>query len=102
MNMHRRIRFLGIAFLFAPQILFAATLQVSIARSEVSAGDSLVAAVLVSSTDQALNAISGTLSFPSELLAVSSVSKAGSILTLWVQEPTFSNQDGTINFGGVV
>lgn len=50
----------------------------------------------------AMNASSGTISFPTSLLEVVSVSKTGSIFSLWVQEPTFSNTNGTIDFEGVV
>jgi len=58
--------------------------------------------VLVSSADQALNAISGTVTFPTDLLQVVSVSKSNSILSLWIADPTFSNTDGTISFSGIV
>lgn len=58
--------------------------------------------VLVSSTAQSINAVSGILSFPQDKLQVVSISKADSILTLWVQEPSFSNTQGTVSFEGVV
>ncbi|GAI09678.1 unnamed protein product, partial [marine sediment metagenome] len=58
--------------------------------------------VYVSSADQAMNAASGVVSFPQDKLEVSSLSKSGSIFALWVQEPSFSNSAGTINFEGIV
>lgn len=58
--------------------------------------------IMVSSPKQAANAISGVLSFPADRLQVSSVSKIGSVLSLWVVEPTFSNSQGRVNFEGVV
>lgn len=58
--------------------------------------------IYLSSPDAAINAASGILSFPSDTLEVTSISKTGTIMSLWVQEPTFSNQAGTINFEGIV
>lgn len=57
--------------------------------------------VVVSSSDAPLNAISGTLSFPSSLFSVQSISKAGSVLNFWVAEPTFSASSGIVQFEGV-
>lgn len=58
--------------------------------------------VLVSTPTRAINAVSGSISFPREQVQVVSVSKAGSILSLWVVEPSFSNSVGTVSFEGVV
>lgn len=65
-------------------------------------GSPVTVNVYVSSADQAMNAASSVISFPRDKLEVSSLSKTGSIFTLWVQEPTFSNSAGTVNFEGIV
>ena len=88
-------------FLLSPTT-YAATLGLSPASATIGVDSTITEAVLVSSTDQAMNAISGTISFPANLLQVVSVSKANSVLSLWVQDPVFSNTDGTISFSGVV
>jgi len=59
-------------------------------------------AVILASPDQAANAVSGSLSFPANKLQVVSISKTNSILSLWVEEPSYSNSAGTISFQGVV
>ncbi|MBU2544615.1 hypothetical protein KJ618_04070 [Patescibacteria group bacterium] len=64
-------------------------------------GSTLSVSVYVSSADQAMNAASGVISFPRDKLEVTSLSKTGSIFSLWVQEPSFSNSAGTINFEGI-
>lgn len=92
---------IGLLFLL-PSAAFAATLDVSPASTSIGTGAVFTETVFVSSADQAMNAISGTLSFPADLLQVVSVSKSGSILSLWVQDPTFSNTAGTISFSGIV
>ena len=92
----------GAALLFFPAMVSAATLEVSVGRTSVSAGDTIIAAVVVSSPDQAVNAISGQFSFSRDLLTVMSVSKENSIVKLWVQDPTYSNAAGTVEWSGVV
>jgi len=82
-------------------VSLAASLSVSPASGTYSVGDQVRLKVLVSSSDAPLNAISGTLSFPSSLFAVQSISKADSILNFWVAEPAFSAGSGTVQFEGV-
>lgn len=95
--------FLLIGFLsLSPSVVQAATLDFSPIHTNASVGTTFTETIFVSSTNQAINAISGTISFPPELLQVISVSKANSLLSLWVQDPTFSNADGTISFSGIV
>ncbi len=79
----------------------AATLNVSPTTGNYTVGSTIALTVSVSS-DTAINAVSGMINFSSDVLAVSSISKAESILTFWTQEPTYSNSSGTINFEGVL
>lgn len=92
---------LALATFFYAQSAHAATLSFSPQSGTYFAGRSFSVSVLVSSPDQAMNAAQGEISFPSDQLEVLSISKANSIMTLWIQDPTFSNQEGTIDFGGV-
>lgn len=93
------------AFLFLsalPAAAEAATLYISPSSGSYAVGAAFSASVYVSSADQAMNAASGGISFPKDKLEVTSISKAGSIFSLWVQEPAFSNSTGFINFEGIV
>lgn len=89
-------------FFLLPSMASAATLTLSPAVGSINTGDSVTETISVASADQALNAVSGTLSFPTDLLEVVSVSRANSILSLWVQDPSFSNANGSIVWGGIV
>ncbi len=80
----------------------AASLYLAPSSGEHAVGQSFSLTVGVSSPDQAANAVSGTVSFPVDKLEVTAVSKSGSVLGLWVQEPSFSNASGTVNFEGIV
>ena len=90
-----------LVFLVAP-LAEAASLYVSPSSGNYGIGDSFTVGVYTNSSDQALNAVSGTLSFPTDKIEVTSVSKAGSIMSLWVSEPSFSNSAGTVSFEGIV
>lgn len=80
----------------------AASLSVSPSAGVYDLGSIFSIKVLVSSQDTTMNAASGVISFSKDKLEVTSVSKSGSIIGLWVQDPSFSNDAGTINFEGVV
>jgi len=81
---------------------FAATLDISPVSGTYASGQTFPVRIRATSADQAMNAVSGTLIFPEDLLEVVSISKADSIISLWVQEPSFSNTNGTVNFEGIV
>ena len=63
-------------------------------------GSTFSVAVELDTGGESINAAEGTLTFDPDKLNVVSVSKSGSIFTLWTTEPTFSNSLGTIKFGG--
>lgn len=97
-----KMLFAGAAFGLFPILANAATLTFSPQSGTYSAGSAITVNVYVSSTDQSMNAVSGEVSFPTKFLSVSSVSKSGSIISLWTVDPTFSNSAGTVNFEGIV
>jgi len=77
----------------------AATLTIP-AQSTHTVGQTFSVPIEVSTAQDApLNAVSGILSFPSNLQAVA-VDKSG-IINFWVHDPTISNNAGTISFEGV-
>ncbi|MDP2704451.1 MAG: hypothetical protein Q8P01_04525 [bacterium] len=94
--------FLGFfAFLiFGARTADAATLYFSPSSGNFSVGNILNASVLVNTQGQAINNSSAVINFPAGLLEIVSVSKSGSIFSLWVEEPAFSNSAGTISFDG--
>ena len=80
----------------------AASLYFSPSSGSYNVGQTFSVSVGVSSADQAMNAASVTISFPTNILEATAISKSGSILALWAQEPTFSNASGTVSFEGIV
>lgn len=64
-----------------------------------SIGDLINVSVMVNTKDKTINAVKSTLSF-NEKLEVQSISKSGSILGLWIEEPSYDNSLRTISLGG--
>ncbi len=89
-------------FAISPAFVSAANLYFSQPSGYYEVGKTFSIRVIVASADQPTNAVSGVVSFPKDKLEVVSISKVGSIINLWVQDPSFSNTDGTINFEGIV
>lgn len=88
--------------LLLPQRAEAASFYFSPSAGSYKIGQSVSVGVYASTPDQAANAFQGTINFPSDKLQLSSLSKSGSVMSLWVQEPSFSNGAGTADFAGVV
>ncbi|MCX6796841.1 MAG: cohesin domain-containing protein [Candidatus Falkowbacteria bacterium] len=85
-----------------PNVAKAATFYLSPSSGSYKVGQTFSLNILVSSPEQALNAVSGTLSFSKNNLEALSLAKSGSIINFWVQDPTFSNDSGIINFEGAI
>ena len=79
-----------------------ASLYLSPSSSSYKIEQGFTVNIFVSSANQAMNAAEGIILFPTDKLSVTSISKSGSIVSLWTQEPSFSNSAGTINFEGIV
>ena len=86
----------------SPVLAASASLYLSPATAKFDVGDSMAMAIYVNSDEQAINAVSGVLAFPADKLEVSSLSKSGSVINLWVLEPTFSNSTGRVSFEGLI
>jgi len=78
----------------------AATLYFSPASGNQTAGNIMNVNVLVNTQGQSINSADTIITYPINYLEVVSISKSGSIFSLWVEEPTFSNGSGTINLSG--
>ncbi len=90
--------FIGILLLI-PVAVEAATLYLSPSGGSHNIGDSFSVALGVNTEGEAINAAQATVSFPNDILDVTSVSQVG-IFTLWPVTPTFSNATGTVTFAG--
>ncbi|MBI5078126.1 MAG: hypothetical protein HZB11_02005 [Candidatus Yonathbacteria bacterium] len=90
---------LGLSALFA-NTAEAASLFFVPATNEYGVGKEISVDLKVDSEGAGINAAQATIRFPKDTLAVKSVDKTDSTLNFWLDEPTFSNEDGVISFTG--
>lgn len=100
--MKRLILALLAVILLLPSSALAASYVFSPSGSSVVSGQTFTVQVNVAASDQAVNAVSAEIAFPVEVLQVVSVSRANSIVSIWVKEPSFSNTSGIIRFEGAI
>ncbi len=90
------------SFLFFVPSVYSATLRISSSSLSINSGETVTISVFVNSEGTPINNVEGTISFPSDIFEVVSVNKTGSVFSLWIEEPTFSNSTGVITFNGGV
>ncbi|MDQ1281986.1 MAG: hypothetical protein QG630_337 [Patescibacteria group bacterium] len=89
-------------FLFKSLNAFAADLTFSPSSGSYKTGDYISVDIILTNNTSPINAISGKVSFSKDTISVSSLSKDGSIIKYWTNDPVFSNTGGTINFEGII
>jgi cbb3-type cytochrome oxidase subunit 3 len=96
------IFFLALVFYFFPLVTKAQKGSFSLRplNGSFGVGSTFYVDVLINAEGIALNAAQATISFSSDKLKVTELSKKSSIFTLWPNEPVFSNSEGKISFTG--
>lgn len=89
-----------VLFMASTAVVEAATMSLSPGSNVYTTGATFTVRVNVNSAGSSINAAEGTLRFNPSQLSVVNVSRANSIFNLWVEEPSFSNSNGTISFSG--
>lgn len=85
----------GCVLFLVPFVTQAATLSILPASGSYAVGDTIAVSVAISS-NTAVNAVSSSLLYSADTLELRSISKEGSIISLWVQEPSFSSGRATV------
>ena len=78
----------------------AADVVLSPASGSYSQNQTFTVTVQAVPNGDSINAVEAEMTFDQSKLSVVSLSKTGSVFSLWTTEPTFSNSAGTISFGG--
>lgn len=81
---------------------FAALLQLSSSKQTMVTGETKTMSIFLNTEGVPVNNAEASLSFPSDLVDVISINKTGSVFSLWIEEPSFSNSTGLITFNGGV
>lgn len=77
-----------------------ASLYFSPSAGRVEVGQDFSVVVRMNTGGTAVNAAEGAVVYDNQKVTVTSISKSGSVFTIWASEPQFSNAEGSINFGG--
>ncbi|MBP9827531.1 hypothetical protein KBC55_00025 [Patescibacteria group bacterium] len=79
----------------------AATLGVYAADTSLAVGETAQVSILVSSSEQVMNAVSGSVTVDPSILEIIGITKASEAITFWVQEPSYNSTAGTARFEGI-
>lgn len=97
------IKIISIVCLFAlPIFAHAASLYFSPSSGSYTTGEQFRVKVLVSSTDVKMNAVGADISFSPGNLELISISETTSLIDVWGEKPSFSNNTGRISFEGLI
>ncbi|MDO8537185.1 MAG: cohesin domain-containing protein [bacterium] len=97
------ILMVGGVFLALPHFAqAAASIYVQPVGGTFTVGSTFDVSVYVNTGGQSVNAVQANLSFPPDKLQVVSPMTGKSLIQVWVAQPTFSNENGTIKFQGTI
>jgi len=90
------------SFLIFPLVVRSATLYLLPQSQTVYQGDTFLVEVKLDTEGEEINTVEGYLNFPQDKLEIIDIGVGGSILNLWPENPSYSNQTGEISFlGGI-
>ncbi len=87
-----------ISFALFPSVSLAAILYLEPVQGEYYQDDTFIQEIRLNTQGEYINTVRVDLRFDQDILEVKDFSQGNSVLTLWAEEPTFSNQNGTISF----
>ena len=93
---------LAVAFMasIASAQQLGASLYIAPLQENPRVGSNFTVTLKADSLAESINALKGHLVYNNDKLEIINVSKIGSIVNLWVEEPRFSNVQGTLSFQG--
>jgi hypothetical protein len=80
----------------------AASLYVAPPSGTFILGNTFTVSLYVNTGGQSINAVEANLSFPPDKLQVVSPTTGKSFIQVWVSQPTYSNENGTLKFQGTI
>jgi hypothetical protein len=98
-NLLKAVFLVALFFAFTA-VTHAANVALTPSTGSYSAGQTFTVTVQALPAGDNINAVESTLNFDPAVLSVVSVSRDGSVFSLWTTEPSFNNAAGTITFGG--
>ena len=89
-----------IGFILFPVASFAAILYLELPEEDPHKNDTFVANIKLNTEGEYINAVRVNFSFSQDILEIRDFSKGNSVLTVWLEEPQFSEEGGSFSFSG--
>jgi len=86
--------------IFIPLKAGASILYLEPSSSGYYQGDTFLVEVRIDTEGQCINTVKVELSFANNVLEIKDFSQGNSLLSLWAEEPEFSNETGLVSFSG--
>lgn len=80
----------------------SASIFVGPASGTFTVGGTFTVSVYLNTGGNAINAVEANLAFPADKLQVVAPSAGKSVVQVWVNQPTYSNEQGTLRFQGAI
>lgn len=104
MNIFFKTFFLVFAFflilLCFPVEIFATQISFDAKGNQFTEGEEFIISVQVDTEEQSINAIEGSINFPSDLVVIKEIQDGDSVINIWLERPHASNS-GIIKFAGI-
>ncbi len=98
--MTRNSLFILLLLLFFPLSSGAAILYLEPSSSGYYQGDTFIVETRIDTQGECINTVKVELSFTTNVLEIKDFSQGNSLLSLWAEEPEFSNETGLVSFSG--
>jgi hypothetical protein len=100
MDMHKKTFSFG--FIIATALFFGVPISRAAVLTVNNPSQNGKVSIKIDTQGQYVNAIEAHFSFNPQEFSIADVSDGGSIINLWVQKPTFSNDAGTLDLSGII
>lgn len=87
-------------FTFSFGIAQAAQIYLLPQEAEVGVGDTILSELRIDTEGENVNAFDIKLFYPFDVLEIAEVIKGGSLINLWISEPSYSNDEGVLEVQG--
>lgn len=94
------VSFIFTTFFAGVSFVEAATIKLYSSGANFGINQEFEVDIKIDSEGSSINASQVTIEFPSNILELTEANKSESAFNFWVEEPTISNEDGTVQFVG--
>ena len=92
----------ALAYLLLSFPATAATVKLRALATQVKSGATFTLSVDLDTQGKTINNTEAVITYPTDLVTATAINTSGSIFSMWVEQPAFSNEAGTISFNGGV